>query len=109
MFPLSQKYFKILANTRKVAAWKSKKLSNESIKPPSTNDSSLNPGVNYFVNTKMEIEFYGSCLKQDEITFTHEQVVNIYIFLEINLWNYVCSDDPMPGNALFGAVKLVKK
>ena len=35
------KYFKTLSNSNKITAWKSKGLSEESIKPPSTNDNSL--------------------------------------------------------------------
>ena len=38
-----------------------------------------------------------------------KKTVNIYIAYEINLWNYVESSDPILGNCLFGAVKLVKK
>ena len=47
-------------------------------------------------------------LRQDEITFTHEKIVNIYIVYEINLWNYVDSSDPAIGNSLSGAAKLAK-
>ena len=45
----------------------------------------------------------------DEVIFTHEKIVNIYIVYKINLWNYWYSDDPTLGNCLPGAVKLVKK
>ena len=36
-------------------------------------------------------------------------MVNIYIFYEINFWNYRQSDNLIPGNCLLDAVKLVKK
>ena len=45
----------------------------------------------------------------DEVIFTHEKIVNIYIVYKINLWNCWYSDDPTLGNCLPGAVKLVKK
>ena len=31
----------------------------------------------------MRIEFKGSCLKQDKISFNHRKIVNIYIVYEI--------------------------
>ena len=34
----------------------------------------------------MLIEFDGNCLKQEKLTFTHKEVVNIYIVYEINFW-----------------------
>ena len=50
MFQLVSGYFKTVANTSKVTAWKSKGLSDKGIEPPSTSDNSLNPGINYFDN-----------------------------------------------------------
>ena len=41
------KYFKVIANTDYVSSWKSKGLSAETIKPPTTSDNSLTPVVNY--------------------------------------------------------------
>ena len=37
-------------------------------------------------NAKILIEFDGNCLKQEKLTFTHKEVVNIYIVYEINFW-----------------------
>ena len=47
-------------------------------------------------------------MKQDKMTFDHGKIVNVYIFYEINLWNYLDSSDPTLENFLFDAVKLVK-
>ena len=47
------KYLKTAANTNEVRAWKSKELSDESMKPSSTSDSSLKPGITYIDNTKI--------------------------------------------------------
>ena len=49
---------------------------------PTTNDYSLNPQLSY-LGTKTRLEFIGSCLKQDKITFNHGKVVNIYIVYEL--------------------------
>ena len=37
------KYFKVIADKKYVSSWKSKGLSDESIKPPATSDNSLTP------------------------------------------------------------------
>ena len=48
------RYFKtnaITSVTNYVLSWKSKGLSGETIKPPSTSDNSLTPSINYINNT----------------------------------------------------------
>ena len=47
------KYFKLITNTDYVSSWKSKGLSAETIKPPTTSDNSLTPELNYY-GTKQE-------------------------------------------------------
>ena len=44
----------------------------------------INSIPNYVFGTKTKVEFNGSCLKQDKITYDHGKVVNIYIVYEIN-------------------------
>ena len=63
VFQPIRRYFKVITSTNYISSWKSKGLSNETIKPPATSDNSLNPIVNYYV-TKVRLEFRGSCLKQ---------------------------------------------
>ena len=36
-----------------------------------------------FYGTKTRVEFNGSCLKQDKITYNHRKIVNTYIVYEI--------------------------
>ena len=97
------KYFKFITNTNYISSWKSKGLSDESIKPPTTSDNSLNPALNYY-GTKTRVKFTGSCLKQSKITYTHKKVVNIYIVYELGASSsYI--DDPTLKNCLFGAVE----
>ena len=79
LLPL-RKYFKfnsVVDAADYVLSW----LSNESIKPPTTTNSSLTPELNYYGN-KTKIKFTGSCLKQSNHIFTHKEVVNIYIVYE---------------------------
>ena len=60
------RYFKGIANTDYVSSWKSRGLSAETIKPPTTSDNSLTSTVSYYGN-KTRIKFTGSCLKQPKI------------------------------------------
>ena len=56
----------------------------------------------------MRIKLDESCLKQDKLTFTHKQMVNIYIVYEINLWPLIVGKDFAFGNFLFEAAKWIK-
>ena len=83
VFQTVYRYFKIAnAIDSNISSWKSKGLSDESIKSPSTCNEILNPSVDY-VSSKSRVKFYGDCLKQEKITFNHRKVVNIYIVYEI--------------------------
>ena len=89
-----------------VLSWHSKGLSNESIKPPTTSDNSLNLELNYY-GTKTKINFTRSCLKQSNYIFTHKKIVNIYVVYELAASSSYDSD-PTIKNCLFGAVTLTK-
>ena len=84
VFPPLKKYFKVISNTDYVSLWKSKWLSAETIKQPTTSDNSLTPIVSYY-GTKMRVKFTGSCFKQPKISYAHGKVVNIYIVYELGL------------------------
>ena len=76
----------MIANTDYISSWKSKELSPETIKPPTTSDNSLTPVLSYY-GTKTRVKFTGSCLKQPKISNTHGKVVNIYIVYELGASN----------------------
>ena len=76
------------------------------VKPPTTSNNSLNPRLSYN-DTKIKVQFTGSCLKQPKFTFTHKKVVNIYIVYELGA-SSSHSSDPTIKNCLFGAVTLTK-
>ena len=67
VFQPIKKYFKVIANTDYVSSWKSKGLSAETFKPPSTSYNSLTPSLSYY-DTKTRVKFTGSCLKQSTIS-----------------------------------------
>ena len=71
----------MITNTDYISSWKSKGLSAESIKPPTTSDNSLNPALNYY-GTKTRAKFTGSCLRS-KISYNHGKVVNVYIVYEL--------------------------
>ena len=100
------RYFKTVTNTNYILSQKSKGLSAESIKPPTTSDHSLNPELSYY-DYNIKAKFPGSCLKQSKITYTHKKSVNIYIFYELIASSFH-SNDPTLKNYLFGAVTLTK-
>ena len=59
-----------VGNGNYIYFWKYKGLSDENATAPTTNDYSLNRQLSY-LGTKTRVEFKGSCLKQDEITYIH--------------------------------------
>ena len=60
-----------------------------------------------FLGTKIKVEFNGSYLKQDKVTYNHGKIVNIYIVYEI-YQIYSISNYPTLENCLFGAANLTK-
>ena len=104
VFQPLNKYFKVIANTDYVSSWKSKGLSAESIKPPTTSDNSLTSALSYY-GTKTRVKFTGSCLKQSKISYTHGKVVNIYIVYELGASSSHNNDATLK-NCLFGKVTL---
>ena len=86
VFQPMYKYFKRVLGVgtgNYIYFWQSKGLSDEHITAPTTSDYRLNPQLSY-LGTKTRLQFRGSCLKQDEITFNHKKVVNIYIIYELD-------------------------
>ena len=104
------KYFKIntiIKVTNYGLSWKSKGLPSENIKPPTTSDNGITPTINYYYGTKVRGKFTGSCLKQQKISYTHSNIVNIYIVYELGA-SGSNNSDPTLKNCLSGAVTLSK-
>ena len=100
-------YFKKIGSADHISACKSKGLSDESIKPPSTSDDNLAPSLDY-IGTKKRVKIVESCLKQVKITFTQKKIVKIYLVYKMNMWDRGYDDYATLENSLFGAVRLVK-
>ena len=109
VFQPMYKYFKAFSISQYleyVSEWKSKGLSNESIKAISTCDNSFNLTLSYY-GTKIRVKFAGVYLKQPKISYTHRKIVNIYVVYELGASSSNDSD-PTLKNCLFGAVTLTK-
>ena len=109
VFQPMYRYFKIIAgvgNGSYIYYWQSKGLSDERINSITASNYSVTPFLDYY-GTKTRVEFSGSCLKQDKVTFNHGKTVNIYIVYEISK-SINTSDYPTLENCLVGAVTLTK-
>ena len=115
VFEPINEYFKVIENTKYISSWKSKGLSDETIKSSTTFDNSLSPLIDY-LGDKIRLIFNGDCLKQPKVTYTHRKTVNIYIVCELGASSSF-SDDPtlntfvylcLSPTSLFGAVRLTK-
>ena len=106
MFQPIYRYFKFIANTSFISEWISQGLSSESIKPPTTSNYSFAPVINKY-GTKTGAKFTGSCLQQSKLTYTHKEIVNIYVVYELGA-SSSNDNDPTLKNCLFGAVTLTK-
>ena len=86
--------------------WKSKGFSNEAINSNTASNHSITPELSFY-GTKTRVEFNGSCLKQNKVTYNHGAIVNTYIVYEI-IKNYNINSYPTLESYLFGAINLNK-
>ena len=107
MFQINYTYFEKINNGNHILAWKSKGSSGESIKAPALSNNSLAPWLNQ-INTKFWVTFDGSYLKQEKVTLTYKQVLNIYTAYQKKLWLFTVGKDFVLQNPLFVAVRLAK-
>ena len=78
-------------------------MPNESINPPYTANHGLSPKLLWMNNSRIRLEFKGSCLKQDKVTC----VVNFIVY-ETDRWSKDLNTDFTIKDCLFGAVKISK-
>ena len=103
------RYFKWIAGVGSghyIYFWKSKGLSDERINSITASNYRITPELSFY-DTKARVEFNGSSLKQDKVTYNHGTAVNIYIVYDIsksdNISNYSTLE-----NCSFEAVSLAK-
>ena len=103
------RYFKIIdgvGNGRYIYYWQSKVLSDERSNSITVSNYGVTPFLDYY-GTKARVEFSGSFLKEDKVTFNHGKIVNIYTVYEISK-SINISDYSTLENCLFGAVSSTK-
>ena len=81
-------------------------MSDERLSSNVPSNYKITPELSFYGN-KTRVEFNGSYLKQDKVTYKHGKIVNIYIVYEISK-NYSISSYPTLKNCLFEAVSLTK-
>ena len=97
LFQPLNRYFKVVANAKYISLWKSKGLSNENFKPP-TSDNNLSPLIDY-LGDKIRLKFNGGCLKQGKLRYTYGKTINIDIVYEL-IASSSNKDDPTVRNGL---------
>ena len=99
------RYFRI--NGKYILLWKSKGLSDETIRPYATSDNSLTRLIDYY-GAKIRLKFNKSCLKQsNNLTYDYGHIVNVYIVYELGA-SSSSDSDPTLKNCSFGEVTLTK-
>ena len=82
-------------------------MSEESTKSPIASGNSLAPKLTFIHDAKIEVKFEGSCSNQNITSFSHRNVVNLFIVYELDTCSKVLNTDFTLGD-LFGAVRLTK-
>ena len=89
----------------KVSSWKSKGLSDEKfILTVTSTDKSATKTI--YDNVRIKVRFNGDLLRQTQVTYNHESIVNIYIVYEAT--PDTKTTNITLENCLFGAIKLTK-
>ena len=84
-------------------------MSNEKFTPPFTSNKFFSPKLVWTNNSRIRLEFKGSCLKQEGITvYTPKNVVNLCIFNKLNIWLQYLNAEFILKDCLFGNVRITK-
>ena len=82
-------------------------MSEESFRTLITLDNSFAPKLSFAFNRRMVAKFKRNCLTQDNVYFTHRNVVNLFLY-DLDTWSRNLNMDFTLGDCFFGAVKLAK-
>ena len=83
-------------------------MSEESIRPPATSDSSLASKLTFIHNIKIALKFEGICFRQIITTFRHRIIVDLCIVNESDTWSRDLNNDFTLDGGLCEAIKLNK-
>ena len=85
------RYFKRIAGIGSgnyIYFWICKGLSDERLDSITASNYKITPELSFY-GTKTKVEFNGSCLKQDEVTYNHGKIVYIYIYIYTYTYIYI--------------------
>ena len=85
VFQPMYRYFKRIAGVGSgnfIYLWKFKGLSDEGLDSITASNYKITPELSFY-GTKTRVEFNGSCLKQNRVTYNYGKIVNIYIVYEV--------------------------
>ena len=68
----------------KYKKWKSRGFSTEKLTNSTTTDNSLSPSIKWYEFSNFCLIFKRNCLKQKNATFTLPNIVNSFIFYELD-------------------------
>ena len=83
-------------------------MSNEKNTLSFTANKNLSPKLVQKNSFRIRIKFKGMCLKQDNVTFTGNIVVNLFIAYELDRWSKDLNANFTLNDGLFGAVKITQ-
>ena len=81
-------------------------MSDERLNSNTASNYKITPELSYY-GTKIGVDFNGSCLKQDKVTYIHGKIVNMYTVYEISK-NYSINTYPTLENCFFGGVSFTE-
>ena len=68
-----------------------KRFLKKKIKPSFTGNHGLFPKLmTWMNNSRINIEFKGNCLKQGKVTFTLNNVINLFLIYGLDRWSQDC-------------------
>ena len=83
-------------------------MPNQKIKPRFTINHSLSPKPIWINSSRIRLKFKGSCLKQENVIFTPNNVGNLFIVYKLDKWLQDLNTDFTVKDCLFGNVKITK-
>ena len=60
--------------------------------------------LTYIHNSNISVKFEENCLKQNKVSFTHENVVNVFIVYQLDIWSRDLNSEFTLKDCLFGFV-----
>ena len=106
VFTSANKDIECFSDPQQIYSWKSKIMSEESIKNPPRSNNTFAPSLSYY-RSLPQAKFAGNCLSLSSFSL-HWNVSNLYIPYTLHTWSRDLNTSFTLENYLFGALKLTK-